>query len=1110
MLLINWHYINKQVIDFENINFLTGKNGSGKSTIIDALQLLILGDTRGNFFNRAANEKTERTLEGYLRGEIGDDGDVGYKYLRNDRFSSYVVCEFLDKTTRKNFCIGVVFDVFKEGDIEHHFFSFNGRIPENEFIGENDIPFSFNDLKSYLTRKYGVRNFEIYASNVQYQTALRGKLGGLNPKFFNLFKKAVTFTPINDIEKFIVEYVCDVKNKIDITSMQENIRQYNTLLKQVEIMNKQKEQLQEIENINNKYIDEVAKGREGNYLILRAEKENIANQIEYLEKQFEKKKLKRAETEQETSDSEKIKKELEEEITNLIITREKSDIKVKADKLNNRIEELNKNLDNIKNIKINDITQLRNNTLKWNACISKLYNIKNKVDISKIENLDAISDLIKYIDELNEDNLKDTDLNAISEININIENLANIGQEEYFARMKDFEEKQTAQNKLENDIEKLKQGINPYENELINFKSMLEIKLNERIGKEVKLEILADLLEIKDEKWQNAIEGYLNTQKKYLIVEEQYYNEASEIYRELAKSNEKIHSFGIIDTEKIKNEVSLNVDSNSLATEVITNNNQAKVYVDYLLGHVIKCETVEEMRKHKQSITADCMLYQGYVLRKINPRFYKYPVIGKNAIEKQKSIKENELLQIIEQIKEVKSIIDVMSSVKNMSKFESHFIMEFEKDIEELKKEKDYITERQNIQKELDSMDMFWLNTISEQIMQKQEEKGKIENKINANNKMIGILTEELKNIEEKDLPEYREELNTKINKINAEYDINWQENIGEKSYEIQALKKTPEKIRDTYLNQIRIIEKRKEDLKSELINRKSEFNSKYQMSYNIQDSDNREFTKHLKELNEIALPEYTEKIEDSRKKAYEQFRIEFLDKLKFNIDEVKKQIKELNSALGEHRFGTDSYSFKVSPKQEYKRFYDMLQDDLLLGDWFIGQEQFNQKYSQEIKELFDKITSKDINGGNVSSEEYEKNIKEYTDYRTYLNFDLIVRDRLGNEQRLSKTLLKKSGGETQTPFYISILASFAQVYRIKNNDNTIRLIVFDEAFSKMDSERIEESIKLLRKIGFQAIFAAPPEKLQDIQPLVDSTLLVINPEEHEIVIKKYTNKEAD
>lgn len=43
--------------------------------------------------------------------------------------------------------------------------------------------------------------------------------------------------------------------------------------------------------------------------------------------------------------------------------------------------------------------------------------------------------------------------------------------------------------------------------------------------------------------------------------------------------------------------------------------------------------------------------------------------------------------------------------------------------------------------------------------------------------------------------------------------------------------------------------------------------------------------------------------VKDSRQKAYEQFRIEFLDKHQSNIDEVKKQIKELNSALGGLRF---------------------------------------------------------------------------------------------------------------------------------------------------------------------------------------------------------------
>lgn len=459
-------------------------------------------------------------------------------------------------------------------------------------------------------------------------------------------------------------------------------------------------------------------------------------------------------------------------------------------------------------------------------------------------------------------------------------------------------------------------------------------------------------------------------------------------------------------------------------------------------------------------------------------------------------------------INNFETVINAVDSIRKMANFGEEFLPGLEEDIIEAKKKSEYDEEKQKLQQELDSMDLFWLNTISEKIKEKEVEKTKIEQQIKDNSLKLGILSEAIKNIEEERLPRISLSIEEKTNKINDFYDVEWQQNVGEQKYDIQSLKKTAERIAESYSNIIKGIIKRKDQLHAELIDKRSDFNTKYQYAYNIQDASNEEFSKHLKKLEEVVLPEYTEKIKDSRQKAYEQFRIEFLDKLKSNIDEVKKQIKELNSALGEHRFGTDSYSFKVSPKQEYKRFYDMLQDDLLLGDWAIGQEQFNQKYSQEIKELFEKITTTDVNNNSISSEEYEKNIKEYTDYRTYLNFDLIVKDKLGNEQRLSKTLLKKSGGETQTPFYISILASFAQLYRTKSNDNTIRLIVFDEAFSKMDSERIEESIKLLKKIQFQALFAAPPEKLQDIQALVDSTLLVLNPEEHEIVVKKYTNKE--
>jgi DNA repair exonuclease SbcCD ATPase subunit len=43
-LLINWLYFEKELISFDDINFLTGKNGSGKTTFIDALQIVLLGE----------------------------------------------------------------------------------------------------------------------------------------------------------------------------------------------------------------------------------------------------------------------------------------------------------------------------------------------------------------------------------------------------------------------------------------------------------------------------------------------------------------------------------------------------------------------------------------------------------------------------------------------------------------------------------------------------------------------------------------------------------------------------------------------------------------------------------------------------------------------------------------------------------------------------------------------------------------------------------------------------------------------------------------------------------------------------------------------------------
>ena len=167
---------------------------------------------------------------------------------------------------------------------------------------------------------------------------------------------------------------------------------------------------------------------------------------------------------------------------------------------------------------------------------------------------------------------------------------------------------------------------------------------------------------------------------------------------------------------------------------------------------------------------------------------------------------------------------------------------------------------------------------------------------------------------------------------------------------------------------------------------------------------------------------------------------------------------------------------------------------NMLLQGYNVFSEEFQNKYQDVVNDLFNRVVAGEQD--EMSSERYremERDLAHFTDFRTYLEFDLIVVDEQGNESRLSRIISKKSGGETQTPFYISVLASFVQIYRVKQQgfNNTLRLIVFDEAYSKMDHQRIKESINLVRDLDLQLLISAPTEKIADIAPLVDRNLCI-------------------
>lgn len=67
--LINWHRFSNETIEMGDSVLLSGENGAGKSTILDAIQFVLICSR--NHFNKAAHEKGKRNLGSYLRCKTG-------------------------------------------------------------------------------------------------------------------------------------------------------------------------------------------------------------------------------------------------------------------------------------------------------------------------------------------------------------------------------------------------------------------------------------------------------------------------------------------------------------------------------------------------------------------------------------------------------------------------------------------------------------------------------------------------------------------------------------------------------------------------------------------------------------------------------------------------------------------------------------------------------------------------------------------------------------------------------------------------------------------------------------------------------------------------------
>lgn len=1104
LLLINWHFYSYENISFEKINFLTGKTGAGKSTIIDALQIVLLGDTQGTrFFNKAANDKSRRSLKGYLRGEYGDDGDNGFLYLRNGPFSSYILCEVYDTERGKSVTFGVVFDCNYTATDDMAFFILKDRLPADAMI-QDDTPMEIKDFKYFLKKNYDRSQWEVLTTAKEYQEKLLGQLGSINRRYFKLLRQAVSFTPIIDIEKFITENICETQNKIDLSSMQDNLRQYKRLEREAEEMRDRITALEEIQRTYVSKKEEEGKYELYDYLIKRSILESANQDYDALKRTLQDVGQAIILNEANINQTSESIHHLEADLGSLRNERATNDVYQTQERLRREKEALLASL--------SSITAELNKLLRSFHIYGQEWAERARETKTLVESLIVPEEQIGFSSLLKEFHLvyrnfslaaetlcamsadsmetltpdQTSTWQAVSE-SFNFQWGKIVDQLRTLARLakQDLEDCQTR-------IDDLRKDIKPFDSKLIWFRDELATRLSTKHGQKIDVDILADLLEIKSPRWTDVIEGYLRKQKQFLLVDPKHYEEAISIYDALRKEKNLFH-ISLIDGEKVYSKGHTS-SSGSLASEIDTQNPYARAYVDFLIGDLMKCDKVSELRRFDKAVTDKGLLYQSYVIGSIDPRSWDSHLIGRKSIQTQLEKCLSRQPELAEKQERFVSFSDTAGSIQSVETINKNEARSFFDTITHAKEIPSIQRKMDAAEKELAGLDLSMVIHLDQKIKELERKKLEQETRKSDLDQNKGKLVRQEEDLQKEKIPQAIERVELAAKDCRS-FSEDLRSNEGQQRFdkEMEA-KKDPAKIITAYQGQLGSKRSQISNLSDRLSNLRAAYNSRYNYTFNVADTRNVKYDNQLQILREQDLPHYAERITKAKNLAYEQFQNQFLAQMKQNIEEVNARIHDLNAALRHYSWGNEKFSFQVRKNPDYERYYDMITDPMLLLEGYnLMTQAFQEKHQVAIDELFTKIADY---GTELNPEEraaIEKNVTLFTDYKTYLRFDMISTDENNRSQRLSRTLEKKSGGETQTPFYIAILASFAQLYRIhEKKSNTFRLIIFDEAFSKMDGERIRESIQLLRKIGFQCILSAPPEKIADIAVLVDHNIVAI------------------
>ena len=215
--LVNWYGFNQITVPIGLFTLIAGKNGNGKSVLLDAIKYALYGDT---VFNKSTENKGSRTVPSYTRGLLDATASTFMRPAdKMPNVYTHIVLEMEEVELERTFILGTAIDTDSgNGFKTQRYVIENKTLRDIKHTYEQDgLNFSYS--ASELQKLHGLKMMDVKEglSKFMQRTGLR-----LNEQQLAAFRRKLrsimSYDPNAKIDQFIRESVLEEK-KVDFSKL---------------------------------------------------------------------------------------------------------------------------------------------------------------------------------------------------------------------------------------------------------------------------------------------------------------------------------------------------------------------------------------------------------------------------------------------------------------------------------------------------------------------------------------------------------------------------------------------------------------------------------------------------------------------------------------------------------------------------------------------------------------------------------------------------------------------------------------------------------------------------------------------------------------------------